>query len=122
MLDPAINLLRISTPYMTVRFHDAKLFSIFNVEMLLSQNQPDMFLQACVRIELNWKTIAALQLDVTPGSVANSLLTSTKLKLKFNQVRWAAEGKRQSISCNRCIVCLAVAHLPSTNPLGSAFL
>lgn len=100
----------------------ANLCSVVDVGTLTSQDQPKMFLQACVRIELNWKTIAALQLDVTPGSVANSLLTSTKLKLKFNQVRWAAEVKRQSISRNCCIVCLAVAHLPSTYPLCSVFL
>jgi len=44
-------------------------------------------LQACISIVLNRKTIVALQLDVTPASVARCLLIAPKLKLKQGHIR-----------------------------------
>lgn len=45
------------------------------------------WLQAYVSIVLDAKVIAALQLDVTPGIVANALMMAPKLKPKTLQIR-----------------------------------
>lgn len=51
-------------------------------------------------IVLNRKTIAALQLDVTPASVARSLLLAPKLKLKQGHIRQVLASSSFQIGAN----------------------
>jgi len=53
-----------------------------------------------VSIVLNRKTIAALQLDVTPASVARSLLLAPKLKLKQGHIRQVLASSSFQIGAN----------------------
>ena len=49
-------------------------------------------------IVLDRKTITALQLDVTPASVARSLLLAPKLKLKQGHIRQAPSSTQASVT------------------------
>ena len=55
-------------------------------------------MQACVSIVLDRKAITALQLDVTPASVARSLLLAPKLKLKQGHIRQAHCSEQASVN------------------------
>jgi hypothetical protein len=66
-------------------------------------------MQACISIVLNRKTIVALQLDVTPASVARSLLIAPKLKLKQGHIR-PAPSSVSNIPFRTCISTILTPH------------
>ena len=56
-------------------------------------------LQACISITLDKRTIMALQLDITPASVAQAIVQTSKLKLKPIHIRCRVKSLLLSTTC-----------------------